>query len=259
MRLLIIGDIVGRAGRKALRTLLPPLKEEFKPHLIVANGENAAGGFGITEKIKDEILSLGVDVITLGNHAWDNKDIYSFIQEEERLIRPANYPPHTPGRGYMELYIEGKRFLIINLLGRVFMEPVDCPFRFLDSILAEYQEEGPDYIVVDFHGEATSEKKAMGYHAAGRVSVIVGTHTHIQTADSQILSGGTGYLTDVGMTGAVDSILGMKVEDILKRIQTQRPQRFTVAKGRVQLEGVLVELEEGSHRTKTLTPIRIRE
>lgn len=257
MRILMIGDIVGRAGRKALRIFLPQVKEQLRPHLILANGENAAGGFGITESVKDEILSLGVDVITLGNHAWDNKDIYNFLEEEERLIRPANYPPHTPGRGSMELYCQGKRILIINLLGRVFMEAVDCPFRCLDEILAAYGDQVADYILVDFHGEATSEKKAMGYYAAGRVSVVVGTHTHIQTADEQILPGNTGYITDVGMTGAFHSILGMKREDVLERLRTQRPHRFTVAKGQVQLNGLFITLAEGGAEGSSVKRINL--
>lgn len=256
MRVLLIGDIVGRTGRKALRLSLPRLREELQVDLILANGENAAGGFGLTENVKDEILGLGIHVITLGNHTWDNKEIYSFIEEEERLIRPANYPPSTPGRGHMELLIKGRRVLIINLLGRVFMDPLPCPFLTLDSILEDYREHPPDYCIVDFHAEATSEKKAMGYYTAGRVSIVVGTHTHIQTADEEILQGGTAYITDLGMTGAVDSILGMKREDVLKRLITQRPHRFHVAKGKTQLNGLCVDL--GDRGAEALQRINLR-
>lgn len=245
MKVLLIGDIVGRTGRKALEYFLPILQEEQQLDLILANGENASSGFGLTHKVKEQILDLGVHVITMGNHCWDKKEIYEFLEDEGRLIRPFNYPPKTPGRGSMELLIKGKRVLIINLLGRVFMEPVDCPFQSLDRILEEHEEYPPDYTILDFHAEATSEKKAMGYYAAGRINVVVGTHTHIQTADEEILQGGTAYITDLGMTGAIDSILGMRTEDVLKRMITQRPHRFNVAKGPFQLNGLLVELEGG--------------
>lgn len=259
MRVLMIGDIVGRGGRKALRIFLPKLRDELQPHIIVANGENAAGGFGLTEKVKEEIKTLGVDVITLGNHSWDNKEIYSFLEEEERVLRPANYPPRTPGRGFMELMVKGKRILFINLLGRIFMDPIDCPFRTLDRILEEYREYPPTYTIVDFHGEATSEKKAMGFYGDGRVSIVAGTHTHIQTADEEILEGGTAYITDLGMTGAVDSILGMGKDEVIQRIISHRPIRFNVAKGKVQINGLFIELEETEGRAIDIKRINLRE
>lgn len=259
MRILMIGDIVGRAGRKALRIFLPKLREELKPHLIIANGENASGGFGLTEKVKEEILNLGVDVITLGNHAWDNKEIYSFLEEEERVLRPANYPPKTPGRGSMELIVNGRRVLFINLLGRVFMDPVDCPFRALDLILEESRDHPPDYSIVDFHAEATSEKRAMGFYGDGRVSIVAGTHTHIQTADEEILKGGAAYITDLGMTGAINSILGMGKEEVMQRIISHRPVRFNVAKGKAQLNGLFVQLESAGGRAIAVQRIHLRE
>ncbi len=257
MKLMCIGDIVGRAGRRALRLLLPQAVDRYQPDFIVANAENAAGGFGITKGVAEEILGYGVDLLTMGNHCWDNKDIYKFIEGEERLIRPANFPEPAPGRGFRSFNVRGKRVLLINLLGRIFLSPVECPFRYLDQLLAE--DEGADYIIVDFHAEATSEKKALGYYADGRASLLFGTHTHVQTSDQEILPAGTGYITDLGMTGAIDSVLGVKKEEVIKRLKTQRPYSFKVGTGAVQLQGIAAELDNNTKRALSIERFDIKE
>ncbi|MCK8824255.1 TIGR00282 family metallophosphoesterase [Fuchsiella alkaliacetigena] len=241
MKVLLIGDIVGRAGRRAVRELAPDLIEEEEIEFVVANGENAAGGFGITKQVADELYSYGIDVLTMGNHTWDNKEIFDFIDQEERLLRPQNLPPQTPGMGHQVYTLDsGVKVAVVNLLGRVFMDNVDCPFRSLEELIPQLEA---DLILVDFHAEATSEKIALGRYFAGEVSVVFGTHTHVQTADEQILGAGTAYITDLGLTGGVDSILGMKPEDVIKRLTTNLPQRFSVATGDTQLAAVVVELD----------------
>ena len=222
MRVLIVGDVVGRPGRRALQLWLEEHRKEID--FCVVNGENAAGGFGLTEKVTRALLSFGADVITGGNHTFDKKEIFEFI-DKYPILRPANYPEGTPGRGFIELQVKGVKVLVINLMGRVFMECLDNPFRKLDEIL---QRREADLTLVDFHAEATSEKEAMGFYADGRVSVVYGTHTHVQTADLKKLPKGTLYITDVGMCGAVHSIIGMSPKEGVERFVRQLPTRFSV-------------------------------
>jgi metallophosphoesterase (TIGR00282 family) len=253
----LIGDIVGRPGRRILREKLPGLLRTHRPDLVVANGENAAGGRGITAEVAGEIWDSGVDVITLGNHTWDNRQVVPFIDQTERLIRPANYPPGVPGRGYVlyELSPAKKPVAIINLIGRTFMPPQDCPFQTADRLLAEIGAATP-LVVVDFHGEATSEKLALGYYLAGRVTAVVGTHTHTQTADERILAGGTAYITDLGMAGPRESVLGVRPDIIIHKFLTQMPVRHELAEGPLILTGVLVEANDLTGRAESIARIR---
>ena len=245
MRILFIGDIVGRPGRMALRELLPALKQQHRPDLVVCNVENAAAGFGLTEPLGQEILACGVDVMTGGNHIWDKKGSEAYLDREERLCRPANFPKEAPGRRYVIREVGEVRVAVISLMGRVFMSPCDCPFRELDRLLHELEEEA-DLFVVDFHAEATSEKQAMGHYADGRVAAVVGTHTHVATADTCILPNGTAYQTDLGMTGPRRSIIGMDIEPVLRRFLTGMPTRFEVAHDDPRLSGLLVEIDTWS-------------
>jgi hypothetical protein len=256
LSILFLGDIVGRPGRRAVHELLPGLIESYKPGLIIANGENAAGGNGITEEIADELFGDGIDILTMGNHVWDNKEIYRFIDREERILRPANYPPDAPGRGYLVIRLEGFKAGIVNLSGRVFMPPLDCPFRMIDQILPLIRKETP-VIIVDFHAEATSEKNAFGWYLDGRATAVVGTHTHIQTADERILPGGTAYITDAGMTGPRDSVLGVKTGLVLNKLIGLRPVRFEVAAGALQLNAVFIEIEETSGKARRIQRIQV--
>ncbi|MDN5325763.1 MAG: 2,3-cyclic-nucleotide 2-phosphodiesterase [Moorella sp. (in: firmicutes)] len=248
MRILMIGDVVGRPGRKAVREVLPVLLQEHRPDLVIANGENAAGGNGITPDTAGELFASGIDVLTMGNHVWDKKEALTLLEEEERIIRPANYPPGTPGRGYNLFEVkEGLKVGVINLSGRVFLPPLECPFR-LGRQLAEELRVQTRVIIVDFHAEATSEKVALGWHLDGLVSAVVGTHTHIQTADARVLPGGTAYITDIGMTGPRDSVLGVKTEIIVHKFLTQLPARFEIAGGVTQLEGVILDIDPSTGR-----------
>ncbi|MEW6183065.1 MAG: TIGR00282 family metallophosphoesterase [Bacillota bacterium] len=242
MRILMVGDIVGRCGRRAVKENLPDLRRSFPASLVVANGENAAGGVGITRETAEELFGYGIDVLTGGNHIWDKKDSYRFIAEEPRLIRPANYPPDVPGIGYGVFPCEGYNVGIVNLSGRVFMPPVDCPFRKAEEILAELSPR-TDVIIVDFHAETTSEKVAFGWFMDGRVTAVLGTHTHVQTADERILPEGTAYITDVGMTGPRDSVIGVKTDIIIDRFLTQLPKRFEVAGGPYQFNACVVTVD----------------
>ncbi|SDC50932.1 MULTISPECIES: TIGR00282 family metallophosphoesterase [unclassified Candidatus Frackibacter] len=254
MKVLVIGDIVGRAGRRAVRELLPNIKQEEEIDFIIANGENAAGGFGLTEKVAQELYDYGVDVLTMGNHTWDNKEIFNFIDDDQRLIRPYNYPPGTPGRGYGIYKLEsGGTIAVINLLGRIFLDGVDCPFRSLEELLDEIEA---DLILVDFHAEATSEKVGLGRYFDGQVAAVFGTHTHVQTADERVLTSGTAYITDLGLTGGIESILGMKEEDVLKKMVTKLPQRFSAATGDTQLCGAIIELDLKNKLANSITRIR---
>jgi len=243
LRILFIGDIVGRPGRQAVAQMLPGLKEELSPDFVIANGENAAGGMGITQETAVEILQAGVDVITLGNHVWRRPEVYPYLDEEPRILRPANYPSGVPGRGW-EVYSTGtgEPVGVVNVCGRVFMDDLENPFRAADSILETLAPE-TSVILVDFHAEATSEKAAFGWYLAGRVGAVIGTHTHVQTADERILPGGTAYITDVGMTGPVDSVIGVKTDLIISRFLTQMPSKFEVAEGDVLLSAVIVDLD----------------
>ncbi|MEA1962539.1 MAG: TIGR00282 family metallophosphoesterase [Bacillota bacterium] len=249
MNLLMIGDIVGKPGRKAVKEHLPTIQKEYNISFTIANGENAAGGRGLTRDIKDELIFAGIDVITMGNHVWDNKDILNFVDDEPRVIRPANYPSPCPGQGY-HIFIAGFNYKIavINASGRVFMPAMDCPFQTVEKIVDEVKGNA-DIIIVDFHAEATSEKLALAHYLDGKVSAVAGTHTHIQTADEKILPAGTGYISDLGMTGPSNSILGMDKENVIKKFISCRPARFEVATGPVQFEGLVISIDEKSFKT----------
>ncbi len=247
MNVLFIGDIVGAPGRRAVEELLPRAVDRFFIDLVVANGENASGGIGITPMVADQLLGQEIDVLTSGNHIWKHKEIIPYLEQTDRLLRPANYPPQTPGRGFTIVRTAaGEAAAILNLEGRVFMSPLECPFRTADQVLGSLPSE-VKIIIVDMHAEATSEKLALGWYLAGRVSAVVGTHTHVQTADERLLPGDTGYITDVGMTGPVDSVIGMKREIILERFLTQRPQPFKVATQNIQLQGVVLKIDAHGH------------
>jgi len=245
MRVLFLGDIVGKPGRKSVTKALPGLRQELRVDLVVANGENASGGIGLTGRNASQLLSTEIDVLTSGNHIWKHKDILPVLDSDHRVLRPANYPPGAPGQGF-GVYAAGPGYVaVINLLGRTFMGQVDCPFRVADQILGRLEAE-TKAVLVDFHAEATSEKKALASYLQDRASAVLGTHTHVQTADPGILGTGTAFITDVGMCGPMDSVIGMRAEGIVKRFVTGLPQPFEVASGRVVLQGVLVDIDEAS-------------
>lgn len=259
MNLLFIGDVVGSPGRDMVKEYLPKLKEKYRPHVTIINGENAAGGKGITAKIYRQFLEQGAQAVTLGNHAWDNREIFEFIDKAKYLVRPANFPKNTPGQGLIFLKMNDVEVAIINLQGRTFMNPIDCPFQKADELVSIAKERTP-FIFVDFHAEVTSEKQALGWYLDGRVSAVVGTHTHVQTADHRILPNGTAYLTDVGMTGPYDGILGVEKEAVLKRFLTNLPVRFEVPSGgRNQLSAVLIDLDRKTGKAKKISPILIND
>lgn len=236
----MIGDVVGQPGRRAVSRLIPGLRQELGLDLVIANGENAAGGYGITPDTAEELLHGGVDILTSGNHIWDQKEIIPQLDEGLPLLRPANYPA-APGRGH--LIQDG--VMVLNLMGRLFMPTLDCPFRAANRALAEVQERGeaPSVVVVDFHAEATSEKQALGWYLDGRVSAVIGTHTHVGTVDARILPKGTAYLTDVGMTGPVNSVIGSDANAVIDRFLTGMPQRAAVAGGPALLNAVMLEVD----------------
>ncbi len=239
---LFLGDIIGRPGRRAMKKYLPFLLEKYSPAFIVANAENAAGGVGMTEEVGRELLGM-VDVLTSGNHIWDKKEALAYLEREPRLLRPANYPSPSPGRSsYIITGRDGWRAAVLSLQGRVFMEPLDCPFRVAEEEVAKLRAETP-VIVVDFHAEATSEKQAMGWHLDGKVSAVIGTHTHVPTADERILPGGTAFISDVGMVGAARSVIGIRTDQALARFLTARPQRLEPAKDGIFLSAVFVEVD----------------
>jgi len=257
MKVLFIADIIGQPGREAVAKLLPELKQKEEPELVIANGENAAGGMGITPNVANDLFRLGIDVITMGNHTWDKKEVMDVI-EDPNIIRPANYPPGVPGRGAALVATPGKfKIGIVNLVGRVFMPSNDCPFRAAEKIIAELRKETP-VIIVDMHAEATSEKVAMGWYLDGKVSAVIGTHTHVQTADEHILPEGTAYITDVGMTGPFDSVIGIKKEIILQRFLLGMPIRFDVANGDVNFNGVILDIEEKTGKAQGIKRIQIK-
>lgn len=239
MRILAIGDIIGKPGRKAVKEILPGLYSEYNIDLVVGNGENAAGGLGLTPSTAEELFDSGIDVITTGNHIWAYKEIIPYFDSEPPLLRPLNYPPTNPGRGYLLK----NNVLIVNLVGRVFIGNFDCPFRAMDQLLAEFEHKSMP-IIVDFHAEATSEKVAMGKYLDGRVSAVLGTHTHVGTIDAHILPGGTAYVTDIGMVGPIDSVIGDDPDSVLDRFLTQIPGRLSVGKGKVSFDSILVEVDE---------------
>lgn len=256
IKVLMIGDVVSQAGCLFLRARLPELKRKMQIDIVIANGENAAVGNGILPHSANHLLDSGVDVITTGNHVYKRREIYSYLDENEQILRPANFPSSCPGKGYY-LYDGGSyRVLIVNLLGTSFMEPLENPFVTIDRIL---KENPADYTLVDFHAEATGEKKAMGYYLDGRVSGVVGTHTHVQTADEQILPNGTGFITDLGMTGPIRSVLGVKPEAVIARLKTHLPTRFEIEEDSAcEMDGLLLTLKDESGLCAEVQRLRIR-
>jgi len=260
LRILFVGDVVGRAGRTAVSERLPGMIRDWSLDLVVVNGENAAGGFGITETIYQELIDAGADAITLGNHAWDQREALVFIERVDRLIRPANFLFGTPGRGAALIEAKnGARALVVNAIGRVFMTPFDDPFACLNRELEACPlRGGADAVVVDIHCEASSEKQAVGFFCDGRASLVVGTHTHVPTSDHQILPGGTAYMTDAGMTGDYDSIIGMQKEEPMRRFTTGIPSaRFEAALGPATFSGIAVETDDSSGLALRVAPVRI--
>ena len=255
MRILFLGDVVGRPGRWLVQRLLPDLRRELAADFVIANGENAAAGNGLTVDTAGELFEAGVDVLTGGNHIWDKEEGVALIDRDERIVRPVNYPPGAPGRGF-GLYTAGPHRLgVISVLGRIFMHPVDCPFRGVDGAIVKLGGQAP-VIFVDVHAEATSEKIALGWYLDGRVSAIVGTHTHVATADERILPRGTAFLTDAGMTGAHDSIIGVRKELALRRMLTSMPVRFQPADGDPRLNGVMIEVDGETGRASRIERVR---
>ena len=258
MRILILGDVMGRPGRRAVREIVPSLIKKEAIDLAIANAENAAGGMGVDIKSASELFSAGLHVLTSGNHIWKKKEIYPYLNEQPRLMRPANYPDGAPGQGWYAWENQhGLNALIINLQGRVFMpNHVDDPFRCVDGLLKEHGRHSP-VIIVDMHAEATSEKNAMGWYLDGRVSAVYGTHTHIQTADERILPGGTAFITDLGMCGPFDSVIGMEKEVVINGFISQLPRKFEVAQENAVLQGVIVDVDSQSGRARDIRRLRV--
>lgn len=250
MKILAIGDIVGKPGRRAVKALLPGLVGEYGIDLTIGNGENAAGGLGLTPSTAQELFDSGIDVITSGNHIWAHKEIIPYLDASWPLLRPLNYSPIAPGRGYLFK----NNVLIVNLVGRVFIGNFDCPFRAMDQLLAEFKDKAN--VVVDFHAEATSEKVAMGRYLDGRVSAVFGTHTHVGTIDARILPRGTAYVTDIGMVGPMDSVIGDDMDSVISRFLTQIPSRLSVGKGKVVFDAILVEVNEGTGKALNIERIQ---
>jgi len=256
MNILMVGDVFGESGRAALAKHLPRLRQQHAIDFCVVNIENAANGFGVTPLIAKQALEQGADVLTSGNHIWDKKEIVEYISKENLLLRPANYPAGTPGSGTITLKAGPHRVAVLNLMGRVFMHPIDCPFRKADEIVPELRKETP-IILVDMHAEATSESVAMGWHLDGRVSAVVGTHRHVQTADERVLPGGTAYITDLGMTGPTDGVIGVDRDLILQRFMNQMPVRFEPAKGPAALHGVVIVVDPDTGRASDIRRLRV--
>ena len=251
MRILLIGDIFGKPGRQAVNGHLPRLKRSLAPDVVIANAENIAGGAGLTTETCRDMFALGADVLTTGNHVWDRREILQYIATEPRLLRPMNYPEGTPGKGW--ILLEEHDLLVMSAQGRVFMRSLDDPFRAVDRVVSDNPAR---FSILDFHAEATAEKKAMGYHLDGRVSAVVGTHTHVQTADEQVLPKGTGFISDVGMTGPIHSIIGNEPESTLPRYLSQLPARSQPGTGRAELRAVFIELDDASGMARQVTRIR---
>jgi metallophosphoesterase (TIGR00282 family) len=259
VKLLFVGDVVGGIGRRTLAALLPGIRDEHQPDFVVVNGENSAGGVGITQKTARELLDIGVDAITLGNHAYRHREVYELLDREERIVRPANYPKGSPGRGHTVIERDGMRLGVVNLSGLVFLQAVRSPFAEVDAALAELRERA-DFVLVDMHGEATSEKVAMGWHLDGRVTACVGTHTHVATADARVLPGGTAYVTDVGMTGPRGGVIGVKREQAVERFLTLTNVRFETSDEDPWLNALLIEADGEGRATaveQILLPARV--
>lgn len=255
MKILFIGDIVGKPGREAVAAFLPDLRKTYGLDLVIANAENASHGRGLNKDTAYELYDCGIDFLTMGNHVWDQKDTAKFIDDERKLIRPANYPKGVPGKGFGFVTLNGIKTGIINLSGRIFLQPLENPFTMVMQLINTMTQETP-VIIVDFHAEATSEKVALGWFLNGKVSAVIGTHTHIQTADARVLDLGTAYITDVGMTGPRDSVLGVKKEIIINNFLTQMPARFDVADGVHQINGVVLDIDEKTGKTRSILPIQ---
>ena len=259
LRILFVGDVSGSPGRRAVGKLLGALRARIDAHFVILNGENAAGGLGVTKATASALLDAGADVITLGNHAFAKRDAAAYYEEEPRILRPVNFPPGAPGRGWGVFQATtGDTLAVANLLGRTFMAPIDCPFRAADTMLAEIDGD-PRVVVVDMHAEATSEKVAMGWYLDGRASAVIGTHTHVQTSDERVLPQGTAYISDVGMTGVRDSVLGLDIESVIQRFTTQLVGKFTVAEGGVTMHAVALEIDESTGRAIAISRISVDE
>ena len=258
MRVLVVGDVVGRPGRSAVRSLLPRIVEEHEVHFIIVNAENAAGGSGITEATARELFEAGAHVLTTGNHVWGQREAFGFVDREEHLLRPANFPDGVPGRGAGVYQVRGERVGVVNVQGRTFMQALEDPFRTAEELVGRLREECR-IIFVDMHAEATSEKMALARFLDGKVTCVFGTHTHVPTADECILPGGTAYITDVGMTGPVDSIIGMQPKAIIERFLTGLPVRFEVARGKAALNGILVDADETTGAATAIERIRLTQ
>ncbi len=260
MNILVCGDVVGRSGREAIKTHLATIKRALAVDVAVVNAENAAHGFGVTERLAGELYESGADILTTGNHVWDQRELIAYIPKDRHLLRPANFPEGTPGLGWCLYPIGGqRRILVVNLMGRLFMDQLDCPFARFNTILSEYKlGHDADAIVVDFHAEASSEKMAFAHFADGRVSAVVGTHTHTPTADAQILPGGTGYLSDAGMCGDYNSVIGMQKEPSVRRFVTKMPgEKANPAEGEATLCGVFIQTEPATGLAYRIEPVRI--
>jgi metallophosphoesterase (TIGR00282 family) len=257
MKILFIGDIVGKVGRNAVKAFLQGLADTFKIDMVIANGENIAGGFGLTESLVNDLYSMGVHVITTGNHVWDKKDFVSYISKDNRVLRPANFAPGVPGYGsVVHTLPDGTKVGVLNLSGRVFMANMDCPFRTAEAEI-EKLAQCAKVIIIDLHAEATSEKIAFGYFVDGKVSAVVGTHTHVQTADEKILPHGTAYITDVGMTGPAHSVIGIEVAQIIQRFLTGMPDRFETAQGKGILSAVVLDIDAGTGKANGIQRIQL--
>jgi hypothetical protein len=258
MKILFIGDIIGKPGRRAVKELLTSLVAGHDIDLVIANCENAAAGFGITRDIVEELYEAHIDILTSGNHVWDKKEVLEFISDYETLLRPANYPAVVPGHGSVVYSTPaGETVGVLNLAGRIFMQPIDCPFVCAKKEIARLKTK-TNVIIVDIHAEATSEKKALGWYLDGEVSAVLGTHTHVQTADDEILPGGTAYLSDVGMTGPFDSVIGIRKETIIEKFLTQIPNKFDVAKNDVRLQGVLLDIDAATGKALAIERISVK-
>ncbi|MFP4016350.1 MAG: TIGR00282 family metallophosphoesterase [Halanaerobiales bacterium] len=258
MKVFFIGDIVGRTGRTAVYKLLPPIIKKEKPDLIIANAENSAGGFGLTRRVADDLFSYGIDILTMGNHTWDKKGILDFIDEYPRVIRPLNYNKNVPGKGWTIIDINNLKVAIVNFIGQVFIMGNNSPFDTYDKYIEQIKSEA-DIIIIDFHAEATGEKLAFANYVDGQVAAVLGTHTHVQTSDNMILPGGTAYMTDIGMTGAVNSILGMSRDRVIERFRTQISISYKVARGDYKIEGAMIEIDESFFLGKKITRVRESE